>query len=111
MGEKRVSQAHVKIFFSSTECVTLDNEDFSVRLFVYATVMRTNDVSKVSESTSTSSPVSEKFGIEIKRTVWPSGPSMTAVSNFGCEPTKNMCGQAFITKGSSSWNGYDPAIC
>lgn len=65
----------------------------------------TIDVSKVSESTITSSPVSENLGTAINRTVWPSEPSMDAVSNLGCEPTKKRCGQEFRTNGSSSWNG------
>jgi hypothetical protein len=70
--------------------------------FYGETANLTTDVSRVSESTKTSSPVSENRGTAINRTVWPPGPSMEAVSNFGCEPTKNICGQEFNTKGSSS---------
>jgi hypothetical protein len=53
------------------------------------TEIRTTDASNVSESTKTISPVSEKRGTAIKRTTWPSGPSIEAVSNLGWEPTKN----------------------
>ena len=66
---------------------------------------RTTDASNVSESTSTISPVSEKRGTAINRTTCPSGPSIEAVSNLGCEPTKNKCGQELMTNGSSSWKG------
>jgi hypothetical protein len=55
----------------------------------YDIAMRTTEVSSVSVSTKTSSPVSENFGTAINLTVSPSGPSIIAVSNFGCDPTKN----------------------
>jgi hypothetical protein len=69
------------------------------------TEIRTTDASNVSESTRTISPVSEKRGTAINRTTCPSGPSIEAVSNLGCEPTKNKCGQEWMTNGSSSWKG------
>ena len=72
---------------------------------IQETANLTTDASRVSESTSTISPVSEKRGIAINRTVCPSGPSMDTVSNLGCEPTKNRCGQDVNTNGSSSWKG------
>jgi len=68
----------------------------------------TLSTSKVSESTSTISPVSSNLGRASSLTTCPSGPSMTAVSNLGCDPTKKRWGHDCITKGSSSWKGYDP---
>lgn len=60
-----------------------------ILLSAHDTDIRTTDASNVSESTRTISPVSEKRGTAINRTTCPSGPSMDAVSNLGCEPTKN----------------------
>ena len=47
------------------------------------TLIFTSSTSRVSISISTSSPVSLNFGIAIKRTVWPVGPSINLVSNAG----------------------------
>jgi hypothetical protein len=64
------------------------NKNISL-LCAHDTVIRTTDASNVSESTRTISPVSAKRGTAINRTSWPSGPSIEAVSNLGCEPAKN----------------------
>lgn len=71
----------------------------------YSTVILTTSASNVSASRSTISPVSSKLGMDISLTVWPSGPSMLAVSKEGWLPAKKMCGQVLIMKGSASWNG------